>query len=55
MQSDDADIAVPVLVVLALIVGIGVYHNLTREPPRLTEAEIVELLHAPVYEEKTGR
>ena len=44
MQSEDADIAVPIIFVLLLIVGIGVHHSLTAETPRLNEAQIKILL-----------
>ena len=52
MQSEDGDIAVPILLVLALIVGIGVYHKMTQEAPKLTQAEIAALLEPPAPEEE---
>lgn len=44
MPSEDADIAVPILFILALIVGIGVYHNLTRPEPPITPQEVEHVL-----------
>lgn len=47
MQSDDSDVAVPVFIVLGLIIGLGVYNEVTREPVTPTQAQITKLLDAP--------
>lgn len=47
MSSEEADVAVPVMVILALIAGLGVYHSITKEEPQPTPQEIQTLLDEP--------
>ena len=47
MSSEDADVAVPVLFVLALLTCLGVYNEVTREPAKPTPQEISALLETP--------